>query len=172
MSSIPSTTPGVSCRFGSDDRRHCTRALRDQITKLCVRLGALEKDFLVYYDRWTVSLSRQTAPPSSPHGDRLCLRLRLGMALWVGHSASRSAYAFVMTDGKRVVVEARLKGMDRNVPCKVAGLQTSAPGAAVFEIRNISIVDVPKNLPDGMYEVEYVGSGERVRKTGNTWTLV
>ena len=77
-----------------------------------------------------------------------------------------------MASDKRVVVDARLRGMDRDVPCKVAGIRTSAPGAAVFEIKNVSIANAPKNLPDGIYEVVYEGSGERARKTGDYWELV
>jgi hypothetical protein len=77
-----------------------------------------------------------------------------------------------MSKGKHLVVDGRLRGMDREVHCKVAGLQVSPPGAAVFEMTDISIVDAPQGLPDGIYELVFKDSGERVTKAGETWQLL
>jgi hypothetical protein len=63
-----------------------------------------------------------------------------------------------MTVGKRVIVEGRLQGMNWKVHCRGAGLRTSSPDAVLFEIRDISILDVSEDLPDGIYELDYEGS--------------
>ena len=55
---------------------------------------------------------------------------------------------------------------------KGPGIQTSASSAAVFEIKDFRIVTAQAKLPDGIYEVEYEGSGERVRKTGDVWEMI
>ncbi len=92
------------------------------------------------------------------------------------HTNTLKGYARVMSDKKRILVNGRLKGMDRDIPCKVSGLKVpraaTSLDATVFEIRDIALVDPPKDLPDGIYELAYEGSGERFTKHGDVWQLL
>jgi hypothetical protein len=77
-----------------------------------------------------------------------------------------------MSNGKRIVVDGRLKGMGRDIPCKVSGIRVSAAQMTVFEMTDIGIVNPPQDLPDGIYELDYEGSGERFTKHEDVWKLL
>jgi hypothetical protein len=77
-----------------------------------------------------------------------------------------------MSDANRIVVNGRLKGMDRDIPCKVSGFQTNSPDDTVFAMTDLSLVDPPQDLPDGIYELDYEGSGERFTKHDGLWKLL
>jgi len=66
--------------------------------------------------------------------------------------------------------------MDRDIPCKISGVQVTTPGVSlddtVFEIEDIALVDPPADLPDGIYELEYEGSAERFTKHDGVWQLL
>ena len=76
-----------------------------------------------------------------------------------------------MANRRVVTVKAKLRGQDHEVECKVKGTRISRPGDAVFEMADLTVHDLPEGLPDGIYQLEYEGSGERIRKTGSRWEL-
>jgi hypothetical protein len=73
---------------------------------------------------------------------------------------------------QRIVVDGRLKGMGRDIPCKVSGIRVSGADTTVFEMTELGIVDPPEDLPDGIYELEYQGSAERFTKHEGVWKLL
>jgi hypothetical protein len=85
---------------------------------------------------------------------------------------TRKRYSLLMSDAKRIVVNGRLKGMDRDIPCKISGRKISRADSTVFEMTDLGIIDPPKGLPDGIYELDYEGSAERFTKTGDLWQLL
>ena len=77
-----------------------------------------------------------------------------------------------MSNANRIVVNGRLKGMNRDIPCKVSGIQTNIPGDTVFAMADLALIDPPEDLPDGIYELDYEGSAERFTKHNGLWKLV
>jgi hypothetical protein len=77
-----------------------------------------------------------------------------------------------MTHQKSVVVDGRLQGMGLDLACKVEGTLAGPSTLTVFQMTIESITGVPADLPEGIYQLEYEGSAERVRKTGDQWNVV
>lgn len=73
---------------------------------------------------------------------------------------------------KNVMLAGRLRRIDQEVECTVRAVKVSLPGTAMYEYTNLMILDEPRNLPDGQYEVTYDGQTRKVQRTSGAWVSV
>ncbi|MGA2350358.1 MAG: hypothetical protein ABSF70_08000 [Terracidiphilus sp.] len=63
----------------------------------------------------------------------------------------------------------RLAGMGREIQCSVQAVKVSLPGTAEYNYIRPHILDVPTDLPDGLYSLTFGGLTERVQRHTGAW---
>ena len=69
-----------------------------------------------------------------------------------------------------VLLEGVLRGMHLEAQCTVRAVKVSLPKLDVWEYVAADIVQAPRDLPTGAYEVAFEGRKVKVNKTVNGWT--
>jgi len=69
-----------------------------------------------------------------------------------------------------VLVPGVLRGMNREAQCVVRAVKVSLPKLDVWEYVAADVVEAPKDLPTGAYEVAFEGRKVTVQKSARGWT--
>ena len=68
-----------------------------------------------------------------------------------------------------VMLAGRLRGMGRDVECSVNAVRVSLPNSYEYEYARMMILNEPKDLPDGQYEVTSDGRTSKVQRKFGAW---
>lgn len=70
-----------------------------------------------------------------------------------------------------VLMKGTLRGMGHEAPCELIATKTVLPEATQPVYSHCAIIEAPRELPDGDYEIEFAGEIAVTKRHGGSWMV-